>query len=66
MKWISTAEQTPPYHERIMIDVGGSIPVRIGIFVKASDRFYSNNDRFELSEVSHWMPLPLTIRELLK
>lgn len=62
MEWISVEDRLPEVAQDILF-VGSQIDVKIGGYFPNHMRNYpweqsEPSDRFQLHEVTHWMPLP--------
>lgn len=56
--WINTKERLPEYHTTVLFYAGDLDGTRIGRLYGHSQKFISDGDKFYLSDVTHWQPMP--------
>ena len=57
-KWIKVKDKLPPFHKTILFYAGEVDGIRMGAFYRFSHKFISNGDKFNKSDVTHWMDMP--------
>lgn len=72
MEWINVEEETPKHHEFILVwmpRLGDEGVIDTGYFVADTDHtsqkfvLCNDNEYFDSSDVTHWMPLPAPPKE---
>jgi hypothetical protein len=56
-EWISIKDRLPEFNKNVLF-YGKDKVLRIGALYRHSHKFISDGDKFYVSDVPHWMPLP--------